>query len=63
MILLRGTADAQATMERRLRGDPVLRTTQCDYPLIPFTHVREVSPPVTRTSPMILQLADALEQT
>eukprot|EP00969_Alexandrium_andersonii_P132101 5841742-Alexandrium_andersonii.AAC.1 len=49
-------------MERRIRDDPVLRTTQGEFPLIPFTHTREVSPPATRTSPMVLQLAEALDR-
>eukprot|EP00969_Alexandrium_andersonii_P327897 14490254-Alexandrium_andersonii.AAC.1 len=49
-------------MERRIRRDPILRTPVGDFPLLPYTHVRDSSPPASRTSAMVLQLADALEQ-
>eukprot|EP00969_Alexandrium_andersonii_P242389 10705327-Alexandrium_andersonii.AAC.1 len=62
MFLLRGTSESQGPMERRLRDDPVLRTTHGAYPLIPFTHTREVSRPATRTSAMVLQHAGALDR-
>eukprot|EP00969_Alexandrium_andersonii_P051078 2243607-Alexandrium_andersonii.AAC.1 len=49
-------------MERRLRGDPVFRTAQVEYPPILFTHTHEASLPATRASAMVLQLAEALER-
>eukprot|EP00969_Alexandrium_andersonii_P166939 7377574-Alexandrium_andersonii.AAC.1 len=62
MTLVRGTAEAQGPMERRLRQDPVLRTPTGDFPLLPYTHVRDAAPPATRTTATVVQLSDALEQ-
>eukprot|EP00969_Alexandrium_andersonii_P167172 7389341-Alexandrium_andersonii.AAC.1 len=49
-------------MERRLRQDPVLRTPQGKFPLLPYTRIRDPAPPLTGTSAKVGQLADAMEQ-
>eukprot|EP00969_Alexandrium_andersonii_P107347 4735271-Alexandrium_andersonii.AAC.1 len=62
MTLVRGAAEAQGPMERRLHQDPVLRTPQGEFPLPPYTRVRDPAPPLTGASTMVGQLADAMGQ-